>query len=159
MSKLTGLHSIFRKISIFGSNMGFHALCLPCPKEMLSTEGDISGGYRGKLDQPIVHGWGVEACCPASPVPEPVQVPGLGWQCHNTSRQNQQNFFHQNNVVGIDWPVRSSDLSTIWRCDGQFLTEGLTHNTGTKKPPGSQDNCSISMPFCMRNPVTAALGL
>ena len=46
----------FRKISIFGSNMGFHALCLPCPQEMLNTEGDISGGYRGKLDQPIQHG-------------------------------------------------------------------------------------------------------
>ena len=26
MSKLTGLHVIFRNIPIFGSNMGFHAL-------------------------------------------------------------------------------------------------------------------------------------
>ena len=80
---------------------------------MLKTEGDISGGYREKLDQPIVHGWGVEACCPAFPLPEPVQVPGLWWQRKNTSRQSQQNFFHQNKVVRIDWPVRSSDMSTI----------------------------------------------
>ena len=58
--------------------MGFPALCLPCPQEMLNTEGDISGGYKGKLDEPIVLGLGVEACCPAFPVSEPVQVPGLG---------------------------------------------------------------------------------
>ena len=48
-------------------------------REMLKTEGDISGGYGGKLDQPIVHGCDFEACCLALfPVPEPVQVPGLG---------------------------------------------------------------------------------
>ena len=47
-------------------------------REMLKTEGHRSIDHRGKLDQPIVHGYGVEACCPVFPVPEPVQVPGLG---------------------------------------------------------------------------------
>ena len=55
-----------------------------------------------KLDQPVVH---VEACCPVFPVPEPVQVPGLGLQRQNTSSQNQQNFFPHKNVVRIDWSV------------------------------------------------------
>ena len=82
-------------------------------REMLKTEGDRSGGYSGKLDEPIVHGWGVDACCPAFPLPEPVQVTSLGWHRQNISRQNQQNFFHQNNAVRIDWPVPSSDISTI----------------------------------------------
>ena len=76
MSKLTGLHSIFRKVSIFGSNMGFHTLCLQCPQEMFNTECDISGGYRGKLDQSNVHGC-VEACCLTFPVQELVPIPGL----------------------------------------------------------------------------------
>ena len=35
------------------------------PREILKTEGDRSGGYRGNLDQSIVHGWVVDACCPA----------------------------------------------------------------------------------------------
>ena len=35
------------------------------PRDMLKTEGDRSGGYSGKLDEPIVHGWGVEVCWPA----------------------------------------------------------------------------------------------
>ena len=48
------------------------------PLDMLKPEGDISGGYSWKLDEPIVHGRGVEVCCPALPVKEPVQVPGLG---------------------------------------------------------------------------------
>ena len=80
---------------------------------MLKIEGDRSGGYSGKLDEPIVHWWGVQACCLALPEPEPVQVPGLGWQIQNTSRQNQQDFFHQNKAVRIDWPVDSSDMPTI----------------------------------------------
>ena len=32
---------------------------------ILKTEGDRSGGYRGNLDQSIVHGRVVDACCPA----------------------------------------------------------------------------------------------
>ena len=47
-------------------------------EEMFKTEGDRSGGYRGENDHSIVHGRGVEACCHAFPVPEPVPEPGLG---------------------------------------------------------------------------------
>ena len=38
MSKIIGLHAIFRKFSVLGSNMGFHAnksTRSPCPWEML----------------------------------------------------------------------------------------------------------------------------
>ena len=42
------------------------------------TEGDKSGGYRGKLDQSTVHGYGGEACCLAFPVLESVPVSCLG---------------------------------------------------------------------------------
>ena len=73
----------------------------------------VPGGYSKKLDKPIVHGWGVEACCPAFPVPEPMQEPSLRWQRQNTSRLNQKNCFHQNNVVRIVRSVPSLDMSTI----------------------------------------------
>ena len=66
MSKLTGLHAIFHKISIYGLIMGFHALTLAWSLwGILKTEGDRSGGYRGNLDQSIVLGRVVDACCPA----------------------------------------------------------------------------------------------
>ena len=94
------------------------------PRKMLKAEGDKSGGYSDKLDQRIVHGWGVKACCPAFTVLEPVQVPDLWWQRQNESRQNQQNFFHQNNVVRIDWSVPSLDMSTIEHVKDFFLDRG-----------------------------------
>ena len=46
----------FRKIPIFGSNMGFHAHVRHVLREMLKTEGDRSGDNRGNLGQSIVHG-------------------------------------------------------------------------------------------------------
>ena len=33
--------------------------------EILQTDGDRSGGYRGNIDQSIIHGCFVGACCPA----------------------------------------------------------------------------------------------
>ena len=48
----------------------------------------------------------VEACCPAFPMPEPVQVPGLGL----TARTNLARI---SKIVRIYWPVPSSDMSTI----------------------------------------------
>ena len=67
MSKLTGLHAIFRKISIYGLSMGFHALTLAWSLGggVLKAKGDRSGGYRGNFDQSIVHGQAVDACYPA----------------------------------------------------------------------------------------------
>ena len=59
MSKSTGLHASFRKISIYGSDMGFHALTLT---RSLGPSGDVNfeGGslvdLEGTLDQLIVHG-------------------------------------------------------------------------------------------------------
>ena len=54
-----GLHAFFRKISIYGSDMGFHALTLT---RSLGPSGDVNfeGGslvdLEGTLDQSIVHG-------------------------------------------------------------------------------------------------------
>ena len=64
MSKLTGIHSIFRKNSIYGANIGFHALTFARTLGMFTTYDDRSGCYRGALDQSSVHGKDVEACCP-----------------------------------------------------------------------------------------------
>ena len=46
-------------------NHGFSCIDVSLvPREILKTEGDRSGGYRGNLDQSIVHGCVVDACCP-----------------------------------------------------------------------------------------------
>ena len=60
MSKLTDLRAILSQNFNIPIKHGFS-----CPdvhhvhQEMLKHEGGRSGGYRGKLDQPIVHGGGV----------------------------------------------------------------------------------------------------
>ena len=36
--------------------MSFHALLSSYHSENVKTEGDRSGGYKGKLDKPIVNG-------------------------------------------------------------------------------------------------------
>ena len=75
------------------------------PRGMLKTKGDRSDGYRGKLiSQSNMDEVRSYLSC---------AVPGLGWQCQKTSGKKQQNVFCQNNGVRIDWPVRSSDMSTI----------------------------------------------
>ena len=56
LSKLTGLHAIFRKLQYPNQTWGFMHLRSQCPLGDVKTEGDKSGDYRGKLDQPIVHG-------------------------------------------------------------------------------------------------------
>ena len=43
-------------------------------------------------------------------------------------------FFHQNNAVRIDWPVGSSDMSTI-----EHVKDIFGQNTGTQK-----HTCSLS---------------
>ena len=63
---------------------------------MLITEGGRSGGYSGN-----------EACCPAFPVPE------LGRMTTPEHTSPESAKFHQSYVVRIDWPVGSSDMSTI----------------------------------------------
>ena len=52
-------------------------------------------------------------------------------QSQNTPRKNQQHFFHQNNTVHADWPVHSSDMSTIEHVKEFFENESSAHNTGT----------------------------
>ena len=63
-------------------------------------------------------------------------------QSQNTPCQNQQNFFHHNNAVRIDWPVPSSDMSTIEHVKEFFEKESLIHNTVTKQPQGPQ--CGVT---------------
>ena len=55
MSMLTCLHSIFRKIQYSDNGFSWNKVRY-VPQEMLKTEGDRSGGYNGKFDEPIVHG-------------------------------------------------------------------------------------------------------
>ena len=64
MSKLTGLHSMFGKISIYGSNMGFHALTFARPirrrlklraSDLVVIEGNlIIKSYMDEELRPIV---------------------------------------------------------------------------------------------------------
>ena len=78
------------------------------PRGILKTEGDRSGGYRGNLDQSIVHGRVVDACCPAICCARTIASTG---QAKDTSRRISK--LYQNNDVCIDWPLRSSDMSTV----------------------------------------------
>ena len=80
MSKLTGLHAIFRKKSIYGANMGFHALtfarsigrwrCLkPGTTDLVVIEGHlISQVYMDDVLRSVV----LPFCA------KKVTVPGLG---------------------------------------------------------------------------------
>ena len=68
-------------------------------------------------------------------VRKPVTVPGLGWQARTHLTR-----ISKNNVVRIDWSVRSSDMSNILKW--QFWTEGPTHNNGIKKPQAFR--CSVA---------------
>ena len=57
MSKLTGIHAIFTQNFNIRIKHGFSCTYIRhIPRGVLKTEGDRFGGYRGKLDQPIVHG-------------------------------------------------------------------------------------------------------
>ena len=136
MSKLTGLHSIFRKNSIYGANIGFHTVtfarslgswrCIkPRTTDLMIIEGHL-------ISQSSVHGCDVEVCCPAFLARKPVTVAGLGWQWTHLTRI----------VARIDGSVCLSDMSTILKCLKQFWTEGPTHNNCIKKLQASR--CSVA---------------
>ena len=137
MSKLTGLHSIFRKISIYGANIGFHTLtfarslgrwrCLkPRTTDLVVIEGHmISQVYMEEALKSVV----LPFCAKTSDNTRP--------------RMTMSELFHtsisKNNGVRIDWLVPSSDMSAILNRSMTFWTEG---NNGIKKPPASQ--CSFA---------------
>ena len=89
-------------------------LCFSCidvslvPRGILKSEGDRSGGYRGNLDQPIVHGRVDDACCPAICCARTIASTG---QAKDTFRRISK--LYQSNNVCIDWTLRSSDMSTV----------------------------------------------
>ena len=67
MSKLTGLHSVFRKSQFTEQTYRFSDIDVrqvPWEMEMFKTYGDRFDGLRGTLDQSSAHGLGVEVCCP-----------------------------------------------------------------------------------------------
>ena len=149
MSKLTGLHSIFRKNSIYGANIGFHKLtfartlgrwrCLkPRTTDLVVIEGYlISQVYMDEMLRPVV----LPFCAITSDSTRPRKtMPEL------TSLE-----LAYNNAVRIEWSVRSSDMSTILTCIWHFWTEGPTHNNGIKKPPASQ--CSDAGDIGTKSPV------
>ena len=96
---------------------------------MFTTYDHRSGGYTGTLDQPSVHGYGVEVCCPAFLCENQWQ-----YQAWEDNARTHLTRISKNNVVRIDWLVRSSDMSTILTCRLHFLTKGPTHNNGIEFP-------------------------
>ena len=70
---------------------------------MLKIEGDKPGGYREKLDQPTVHGCGVEPCCPAFPVPEPASTRPRMTTPEHISPESAKFLSSEQYVVSIDW--------------------------------------------------------
>ena len=97
--------------------------------EMFKTYDYRSGAYRGTPDQSSVHGWGVEVCCPAFLCEKQWQ-----YQALDDNARIHLTRISKNNVVRIDWSVRSSDMSKILTCLWQSWTEGPTHNNGINKP-------------------------
>ena len=110
MSKLTGLHSIFRKKSFYGANIGFHTLmfarslgrwrCLkPRTTDLVGIEEYlISQVYMDEVLKSVV--------LPFCAKPSDSTRPRMTMSEHLTG-------ISKNNVVHIDWTVRSSDISTI----------------------------------------------
>ena len=113
MSKLTGLQSIFRKNSVYGANIGFHTLtfarslvrwrCLkPRTPDLLVIEGHlISQVYMDEVLRSVF----LPFCAKTSDSTRP----RMKMTTHRTRTS-------KNNVVRIDWSVRSSDMSTILTC-------------------------------------------
>ena len=107
MSKLTGLHSIFRKNSIYGANIGFHTL----------TFARSLGGWRylkpRTTDLVVIEGHLISQMCMDEAV-KSVVLPFCAKTSDSTRpRMAMSEHTSKNNVVRIDWSVRSSDMSTI----------------------------------------------
>ena len=135
MSKLTSLHSIFRKTSIYGAIIGFHEFTFPrsfrrwrCFKprttDLVVIEGHlISHVYMDEVLRSVVlpfYEKTSDSTRPRLTMPEHISLDSA-----------------KNNVVRIDWSVLSSDMSTISTCLWHFRTDN-----GINKPPASR--CSIA---------------
>ena len=114
MSKLTGLHSIFCKISIYGANIGFHTLtfarslgrwrCLkPRTIDLVAIEGHlISPVYMDEVLRSVV----LPFCAKTSDSTMP----------RMTNARTHLTRSSKSNGLRIDWSVRSSDMSKILTC-------------------------------------------
>ena len=114
MSKLTGLHSIFRKNSIYRANIGLCALTfsrslgrLRCLKPRTTAlvviqEQLISQLYMDEVLRPVV-------------LPFCAKTSG-STMSRMTASTHLTRISKKNNVVRIYWSVRSSDMSTIVTC-------------------------------------------
>ena len=125
MSKLTGCHAIFRKISIFRSNS-------QVPQEILKPEGDRSGGYRGdtwSVNLTWMRCWDLLSCHSCARTGASTRT--IMTMPEHLDRISQFSF--------VKCPHQTCLQLNLWMT---FWTKGLTHNTGTKKPPGSQ--CWVS---------------
>ena len=122
MSKLTGLHSIFRKNSIYGVNIGFHALTFARSLRRWRCFNPRTTALV--VIQSIVHGWDVEVCCPAFLCENQWQ-----YQAYDNNARTHLTRISKNNVVRIDWSDMSTILTWLWH----LWTDGLTHNNGIKK--------------------------
>ena len=62
-----------------------------------------------------LHGWGVKVCCPAFLCENQWQ-----YRAYDDNTRTHLTRTSKNNVVRIDWSVRSSDMSTILTCLWHF---------------------------------------
>ena len=111
MSKLTGLHSIFRKNSIYGANISFHALMFArtlgrwrCLQHSTTDLVVIEGYLISQVYMNSVLGHFVLPFC--------AKTSG-GARPRKTMPRTHLTRISKNKVVRIDWLVRSSDISTF----------------------------------------------
>ena len=140
MSKLTGLHSSFRKNSIYGANIGFHTLTFAkslgrwrCLKPRVTVLVVIEGHLISQvyIDEVLRSVFLPFLCAKTSDGTRPrMTMPE-----HTHYNQQKQCCAHLLVRSLIRHVCNINMFMTIW-------TEGPTHNNGIKKPPASR--CSVA---------------
>ena len=110
MSKLTGLHSFFRKNSIYRANKGFHTLTFARSLEIwrcLKSRATDQVLIEGHLINPVYMDEVLRS------VVLPFCAKTSGTTMPRMTMLEHTSLISKNNVVRIDWLVRLSDMSTI----------------------------------------------
>ena len=138
MSKLTGLHFIFRKNSIYGANIGFHTLtftrslgrrrCLkPRTTDLVVIEGHLIS--QGNMDE-VLGSVVLPSCAKTSDSTKPRMT-----MSEHTSQESAKTMLCVLTGLFIRHVDNFNRSMTFW-------TEGLTHNNDIKKPPAFR--CSVA---------------
>ena len=113
------------------------------PMDILKPAGGESDGYG--IETLSVNGtwmmcWGMLSCFSCASTSTMYLC-----QDNNARTPRAKISFIRTKVVGIEWPPRSPDMFFHGTCIGHFWTEGLMHNTGTKKISGSRCGVTIGI--------------